>query len=71
MTRVEAVANYQCKVGENPLWDEREGRPDLNVLYVTTAGGSALADDQAADGTLYRFQVEVPGTAPYRSRIRL
>jgi D-xylonolactonase len=23
---LEAVANYHCKVGENPLWDEREGR---------------------------------------------
>ena len=26
MTSLEAVANYQCEVGENPLWDEREGR---------------------------------------------
>jgi hypothetical protein len=26
MTRLEAVANYHCKVGENPLWNEREGR---------------------------------------------
>jgi D-xylonolactonase len=47
------------------------GGPDLDVLYVTTAGGSADAGDPALDGTLYRFQVEVPGTAPFRSRIRL
>jgi D-xylono/L-arabinono-1,4-lactonase len=47
------------------------GGPDLNVLYVTTAGGNALADDQALDGTLYRFSVEVPGTSPFRSRICL
>jgi D-xylono/L-arabinono-1,4-lactonase len=26
MFELEAVANYHCKVGENPLWDEREGR---------------------------------------------
>jgi sugar lactone lactonase YvrE len=47
------------------------GGPDLNVLYVTTAGGSALREDPAPEGTLYRFEVDVPGTAPFRSRIRL
>ncbi|HEX3776620.1 MAG TPA: SMP-30/gluconolactonase/LRE family protein [Polyangiaceae bacterium] len=26
MSELEPVANYHCKVGENPLWDEREGR---------------------------------------------
>ena len=26
MSELEAVANYHCKIGENPLWDEREGR---------------------------------------------
>ena len=26
MFSVEPVANYHCQVGENPLWDEREGR---------------------------------------------
>jgi len=26
MSALELVANYQCQVGENPLWDEREGR---------------------------------------------
>ena len=26
MFELTAVANYHCKVGENPLWDEREGR---------------------------------------------
>ena len=45
------------------------GGPELNVLYVTTAGGNAV--DDAPDGTLYRFEVDVPGTAPFRSRIRL
>jgi len=26
MPSLEPVANYHCQVGENPLWDEREGR---------------------------------------------
>ena len=26
MFSCEPVANYRCEVGENPLWDEREGR---------------------------------------------
>ncbi|MEI9950492.1 MAG: SMP-30/gluconolactonase/LRE family protein [Pseudomonadota bacterium] len=26
MFAIEPVANYHCQVGENPLWDEREGR---------------------------------------------
>jgi sugar lactone lactonase YvrE len=51
------------------------GGPDLNVLYVTTAGGSGSEAedglDTTLDGTLYRFEVAVPGTAPFRSRIRL
>ena len=47
------------------------GGPGLNVLYVTTAGGSPEGPSGAADGTLYRFEVDVPGTAPFRSRIRL
>lgn len=51
------------------------GGPDLNVLYVTTAGGTGSDEqggrDEPADGTLYRLQVDVPGTAPFRSRIRL
>ncbi|MET0795489.1 MAG: SMP-30/gluconolactonase/LRE family protein [Polyangiaceae bacterium] len=45
------------------------GGPELDFLYVTTAGGNV--EDAALDGTLYRFKVDVPGTAPFRSRIRL
>ncbi|MEO7032262.1 MAG: SMP-30/gluconolactonase/LRE family protein [Polyangiaceae bacterium] len=45
------------------------GGPNLDVLYVTTAGGRV--DDDAIDGTLYRMPVSVPGTAEFRSRIRL
>lgn len=45
------------------------GGPNLDVLYVTTAGGNV--DDDAADGTLYRMPVAVPGTAEFRSRILL
>jgi D-xylonolactonase len=26
MSKLELIANYHCQVGENPLWDEREGR---------------------------------------------
>ncbi len=47
------------------------GGPELNVLYVTTAGGSGVEGESTPDGTLYRFAVDVPGTAPFRSRIRL
>ncbi|MEP7049236.1 MAG: SMP-30/gluconolactonase/LRE family protein [Pseudomonadota bacterium] len=47
------------------------GGPNLDVLYVTTAGGKAAGADAAADGTLYRMQVAVPGTVEFRSRIRL
>ena len=45
------------------------GGPDLDVLYVTTAGGKV--DDDALDGALYRLPVAVPGTLGFRSRIRL
>ncbi len=49
------------------------GGPELDVLYVTTAGGSGADEAPAAapDGALYRLKVDVPGTAPFRSRIRL
>ena len=45
------------------------GGPRLDTLYITTAGGEV--DDQAADGTLYRCQVETPGSVEFRSRILL
>jgi D-xylonolactonase len=45
------------------------GGPRLDTLYVTTAGGNV--DDQAADGTLYRCKVSVPGTVEFRSRVQL
>jgi D-xylono/L-arabinono-1,4-lactonase len=48
------------------------GGPDLDTLYVTTAGGlTDGADDSALDGTLYRVKVAVPGRLEFRSRIRL
>ena len=45
------------------------GGPNLDTLYVTTAGGQV--DDDAADGTLYRCKVIVPGAVEFRSRIQL
>lgn len=45
------------------------GGPELDTLYVTTAGGQV--DDDALDGTLYRVKMQVPGRLEYRSRIRL
>jgi sugar lactone lactonase YvrE len=45
------------------------GGPELDTLYVTTAGGQV--DDRGDDGTLYRFKVAVPGTVEFRSRVRL
>lgn len=45
------------------------GGPNLDTLYVTTAGGKV--DDDALDGVLYRVQVPVPGRLELRSRIRL
>lgn len=46
------------------------GGPKLDTLYVTTAGGT-WQGSAPADGTLYRFQVSVPGTAEFRSRVRI
>ncbi|HEY0465649.1 MAG TPA: SMP-30/gluconolactonase/LRE family protein [Polyangiaceae bacterium] len=46
------------------------GGPNLDTLYVTTAGGS-WEGSVADDGTLYRFEVSVPGTVEFRSRVRL
>jgi sugar lactone lactonase YvrE len=45
------------------------GGPNLDALYVTTAGGQV--NDDALDGTLYRLQVTIPGTVEFRSRIQL
>ena len=45
------------------------GGPELDTLYITTAGGNV--DDDAPDGTLYRVKVSNPGTLEFRSRIRL
>ena len=45
------------------------GGPDLDTLYVTTAGGQVGSD--APDGTLYRVQVTVPGAVEFRSQILL
>jgi sugar lactone lactonase YvrE len=45
------------------------GGPDLDHLYVTTAGGREGAD--TADGTLYRVKLETKGRVEFRSRIGL
>ncbi len=45
------------------------GGPNLDTLYVTTAGGNV--DDDALDGMLYRVRTPVPGRLEFRSRIRL
>ncbi len=45
------------------------GGPDLDELYVTTAGGSEGAN--TADGTLYRVKVGVRGLPEFRSNLRL
>ena len=45
------------------------GGPELDTLYVTTAGGNV--DDSADDGTLYRLNAKNPGTTEFRSRILL
>ena len=44
------------------------GGPDLDELYVTTAGGSEDAD--TPDGTLYRVKVAARGFPEFRSDIR-
>jgi len=46
------------------------GGPDLDTLYVTTAGGT-WEGSVPEDGTLYRFKVGVPGTVEFRSRVQL
>jgi len=46
------------------------GGPELDTLYVTTAGGT-WEGSVPDDGALYRFKVSVPGTVEFRSRVRL
>jgi D-xylono/L-arabinono-1,4-lactonase len=46
------------------------GGPDLDTLYVTTAGGT-WEGSGPDDGTLYRMKMPVPGTVEFRSRVRL
>jgi D-xylono/L-arabinono-1,4-lactonase len=45
------------------------GGPELDVLYVTSAGGKET--DSAEDGTLYRVRVPARGQTEFRSRVRL
>jgi D-xylono/L-arabinono-1,4-lactonase len=45
MLSPELVANYRCQVGENPLWDEREGR-----LYWTDIDSGRLFRVDHASG---------------------
>jgi D-xylonolactonase len=45
------------------------GGPDLDTLYVTTAGGSE--GSTSAEGTLYRMQPGTRGRIEFRSRIGL
>lgn len=45
------------------------GGPELDVLYVTTAGGSP--DSTTADGTFYRLELGARGRPEFRSRIAL
>ena len=45
MPEIEAIANYRCKTGENPLWDERRGI----VLWLDIPTGRLFRYDQTAD----------------------
>jgi D-xylono/L-arabinono-1,4-lactonase len=74
MSTLELVANYHCQVGENPLWDEREGR----LYWVDIESGRLFRVDHAsgehecfyrgptmiggfsfqADGSLLLFEVD-------------
>jgi len=46
--------------------------PDLDVAYVTTAGGSARsAEEGMLAGSLFRVDLRTTGTPPFRSRIGL
>ena len=45
------------------------GGPELDTLYVTTAGGDGEGKVKVADGTLFRVKVEARGRAEFRSRV--
>jgi D-xylonolactonase len=45
------------------------GGPELDTLYVTTAGGRQ--GSESADGTLYRVKLETRGRVEFRSRVGL
>lgn len=47
------------------------GGPELDTLYVTTAGGDGEGKIPSADGTLFRVRVEARGRAEFRSRVGL
>jgi D-xylonolactonase len=47
------------------------GGPDLDTLYVTTAGGDGEGQTTSADGTLYRVKVAARGRPEFRSRVGL
>jgi D-xylonolactonase len=45
------------------------GGPNLDELYITTAGGQP--DRDTPEGTIYRVAMPVKGQREFRSRIRL
>jgi D-xylonolactonase len=47
------------------------GGPELDTLYVTTAGGDGEGRVQSADGTLFRVQVAARGRPEFRSRVAI
>jgi D-xylonolactonase len=47
------------------------GGPDLQDLYVTTAGGSDREHEGPGAGALFRVRPGVTGLPEFRSRIRL
>jgi sugar lactone lactonase YvrE len=47
------------------------GGPELDTLYVTTAGGDGEGKTASADGTLYRVKVAARGRVEFRSRVGL
>lgn len=47
------------------------GGPELDTLYVTTAGGDGEGEVPSADGTLFRVKVEARGRPEFRSRVGL
>lgn len=47
------------------------GGPELDTLYVTTAGGDGEGNAPGADGTLYRVKIAARGRVEFRSRVAL